>query len=210
MAVNRIQVSCDGYSGDAASIVTLVELRVDGELVVSLPSPRSFSGAWKLEGDHVVQVWDRTAGNDYDREWGETTHGGPDSVLHATFTVSCPVTTTTEPATTVAETTTPAAPTTTVAPEPTVTVGVETTQPVPTMPEGLYVIDLGTTTVVTTVPDPVGCCSEYVGEVTASTVQPHGTLPATGGVTDGVVPMGFGVFGVGVMLWAIARRPRRA
>lgn len=62
----------------------------------------------------------------------------------------------------------------------------------------------------TTLAEPVGCCSDYVGDVTATTVGPANTLPATGASAAPLAAVGFGVLALGVAAVLLARRPRRA
>ena len=249
MAVES-NAACDGYSGSAAPFVTQVTIRVDGVTVATIDHAAtddgpwwSFSAALDLAGDHVVEVWDRTAGNDY-RQEGDN--------FHASYSVSCPVaTTTTELAstTTAADTTTTTelATTTTTLPattEPVATVALEpsTTEttvtysaPVPkretpttiagwsdlySAPSSTVVCQedeacwdcttmgnliCGTTT---TLAEPAGCCSDYVGDTTATVAVPHGELAVTGG--DAAPLVGVGVVFVALGMVALrVRRPRR-
>lgn len=134
-AVTNVAIGCRGASGNFSSFGTLVEARVGDKVIGFDASPTpTWSIDWSLEGDHVVTLWDRTSGNDYDLKHPEegNKHGGPESHYVGTYKLSCPVaTTTTAPAptttlpattTTQAPTTTVQATTTTVAPETTVTV----------------------------------------------------------------------------------------
>lgn len=148
--VTNMQVGCNGASGHAGSFVTLVQAMVDGREIGRDVPAGTWSIGYQLEGDHVVTIYDRTAGNDHDRDNpdfpGDTSHGGPNAYVVASFKVSCPVATTTTvaPTTTEAATTTTVEATTTLAPttteaatttEPVVTIEPTTVVPVETIPE---------------------------------------------------------------------------
>lgn len=149
--VTGIQTSCSGASGRAGSFVTSVFATVDGREIARTAPAGTWSLAWELEGDREVTLWDRTAGNDYDRDHGETSHGGPGSYVVGTFRVSCPAAPTTTVAattTTVAQTTTTvAAPSTTVA-QPTTTIELPATTDAPATTEVPASTDAPTTTAV--------------------------------------------------------------
>lgn len=128
--VTNITIDCHGASGRAGAFVTQVQARIGdreiGKADRKADQPYTWSIGWTLEGDHVVTLWDRTAGNDHDKFSpdfpGDTSHGGPDSNIVGTFKVSCPIATTTTAVPTTsapALATTAAAPATTLAPAPT-------------------------------------------------------------------------------------------
>ena len=155
----------------------------------------SWSLSWSVEGPVTVELFDRNA------DVSQPTY------LVSSHQLECAV------------------PSTTAAPEPTVTVALEpdtttatattevvlNTAPVPqqeptvfVFPEELYSAEPSTTTLA----EPVGCCSDYVGDVTATTVVPM--LPATGASAALLAAVGFGVLALGVAAVLVARRPRRA
>ena len=178
-------VSCEAVTGHAASFVTQVSVSVDGAVVAVRDGDlSSFTIPLGMHGDHTVSVYDRTAGNDWDREHGETAHGGPGANLVLSVQVSCPersTTTTEAPTTTVVDTTVAARPVPHVDVEPSTTVLVA------------FPPELETTTVQTT------------AVVQQSTPA---TLPATGSASGTELGVGLmiGLFGL-MMVGAARRRP---
>ena len=186
-------VTCDGASGTAAGFITYVGFEVDGVEVahrdhVADETPYAWSIPYRFEGDHVVVVTDRTAGDDWNHAPGNT-------VVHVS--ISCPVLATST--TVVTETSAPTSlvPSTT-GPLATVEQG---TLPTPALPEGI-VFNETTTTVLW---EPVGCCADW----TETTVGTPPTLPATGAAVAPMSALAAGLVFVGVALVAIKRVNRR-
>lgn len=209
MAV-EVNVTCEGYSGSSASFVTQVRIVVDGETVATFSGAKTqaFSGALDIEGAATVQVYDRTAGNDYDAANGTTDHGGPGDNLHGTYVLDCPVPVATLPLPVLVV-------------EPSVNPSVSPNTPVDTSTtvelstvapqtysgqDDFYVATCqedddcwDCTTMgnqVCGMPEPVGCCADYVAEVGTAPM-----LPATG--PEHVLPMigvGMGLVVLGVIL----------
>ena len=207
MAVENVKLTCDGYSGSAAEFVTLVEVRVDGQVVASLPSPGQFAGTLELQGEHVVEMWDRTTGNDYDAANGTTDHGGPGSYLVVRLELSFPnlESLTTIPSSVPAPVSTLPVPALVVEPSvPTTLVELSTVAPSTTNYAGLddfYVAHYEPEG------EPVGCCADYVAETVAQTSN---TLPATGAATAPMLAGGALSMLLGVVCALVAVRwPRR-
>ena len=203
-------VTCDGASGTAAGFITDVTLTVDGLIVGQhshTPSEEGYSWSipYRLEGDHVVVITDRTAGDDYN-------HAPSNTVVHVS--ISCPVLVTST--TVVTETSAPTSlvPSTTTGPLATVEQGTLTP---PALPEGITFCAeddpcwncatmgnqvCGTTTVLWS---PVGCCTDW----SETTVGTPPTLPATGAAVAPMSELAAGLVFAGVALVSIKRVNRR-
>jgi hypothetical protein len=200
MAV-EVNVTCEGYSGASASFVTQVRVVVDGETVATFngADTQSFSGALDIEGAAVVEVFDRTAGNDYDAANGTTDHGGPGDNLHGTYLLACPVPVATmpEPVDVVEPSVNPSVSLNTpVDTSPTTSVELSTVAPSSTDYSGqddFYVA--------TVVAEPVGCCADYVAEVGTAATLPETGVP--------YLPQMLGVGSALLLLGALALRSSR-